>query len=59
MVDARLADGSRVNAIIPPLAIDGASLSIRRFGVELLSMDSLIKLGSVTQEVAHGAFCNR
>jgi len=52
MVDARLADGSRVNAIIPPLAIDGASLSIRRFGVELLSMDSLIKLGSVTEEVA-------
>jgi len=52
MVDARLADGSRVNAIIPPLAIDGAMLSIRRFGVELLSMDSLIKLGSVTEEVA-------
>ena len=52
MVDARLADGSRVNAIIPPLAIDGASLSIRRFGVELMSMDSLIKLGSVTEEVA-------
>jgi pilus assembly protein CpaF len=52
MVDARLADGSRVNAIIPPLAIDGASLSIRRFGVELLSMDSLIKLDSVTPEVA-------
>jgi len=52
MVDARLADGSRVNAIIPPLAIDGAILSIRRFGVELLSMDSLIKLGSVTEEVA-------
>lgn len=52
MVDARLADGSRVNAIIPPLAIDGAMLSIRRFGVELLSMDSLIKLDSVTEEVA-------
>ncbi len=52
MVDARLADGSRVNAIIPPLAIDGAILSIRRFGVELLSMDSLIKLESVTEEVA-------
>ncbi len=52
MVDARLADGSRVNAIIPPLAIDGAMLSIRRFGVELLSMDKLIELGTVTEEIA-------
>ncbi len=52
MVDARLADGSRVNAIIPPLAIDGAMLSIRRFGVELLSMDNMIELGTVTEEVA-------
>jgi len=52
MVDARLADGSRVNAIIPPLAIDGPMLSIRRFAVELLAMDDLIELGSVTAEVA-------
>jgi pilus assembly protein CpaF len=52
MVDARLADGSRVNAIIPPLAIDGASLSIRRFGVDLLSMDDLVRGGSLTEEVA-------
>ena len=52
MVDARLADGSRVNAIIPPLAIDGAMLSIRRFGVEFLSMDNMIELGTVTEEVA-------
>lgn len=52
MVDARLADGSRVNAIIPPLAIDGAMLSIRRFGVELLSMQNMIELGTVTEEVA-------
>jgi pilus assembly protein CpaF len=52
MVDARLADGSRVNAIIPPLAIDGATLSIRRFGVELLSMDNMIELDTVTPEVA-------
>jgi pilus assembly protein CpaF len=52
MVDARLADGSRVNAIIPPLAIDGAMLSIRRFGVDLLSMDNLIDLKTVTKEVA-------
>jgi pilus assembly protein CpaF len=52
MVDARLKDGSRVNAIIPPLAIDGPSVSIRRFAVELLSMDDLIALGSVSAEVA-------
>ena len=52
MVDARLADGSRVNVIIPPLALDGAVMSIRRFGAELLSMDSLIELGTVSAEVA-------
>ena len=52
IVDARLADGSRVNAIIPPLAIDGAMLSIRRFGVELLSMDHMLELETVTAEVA-------
>jgi len=52
MVDARLADGSRVNAIIPPLALDGAMLSIRRFGVDLLSMDNLIELQTLTPEVA-------
>jgi pilus assembly protein CpaF len=52
MVDARLKDGSRVNAIIPPLAIDGPSMSIRRFAVELLSMKDLIDLGTVTPEVA-------
>jgi len=52
MVDARLADGSRVNAIIPPLAIDGAMLSIRRFGVDLLAMDDLVNLKTLTKEVA-------
>jgi pilus assembly protein CpaF len=52
MVDARLKDGSRVNAIIPPLALDGPSLSIRRFAVELLSIDDLIRLGSLTQQMA-------
>ena len=52
MVDARLADGSRVNAVIPPLAIDGAMLSIRRFGVDLLTMDDLVEFGSVTKESA-------
>ena len=43
MVDARLADGSRVNAIIPPLAIDGSCLSIRRFGREPLNVDALLR----------------
>ncbi len=50
MVDARLPDGSRVNAIIPPLAIDGASLSIRRFAVEPLELNDLITLKSLTPE---------
>jgi pilus assembly protein CpaF len=52
MVDARLKDGSRVNAIIPPLALDGPMLSIRRFAVELLSVDDLIRLGTLTEPVA-------
>src|SRR5512139_318525 len=51
MVDARLADGSRVNAIIPPLAIDGPILSIRRFSVDPLEMEDLITLGTLTSEV--------
>ena len=42
MVDGRLADGSRVNAIIPPLALDGALVSIRRFGVQPLLVDDLV-----------------
>jgi pilus assembly protein CpaF len=48
MVDARLADGSRVNAIIPPLAIDGACLSIRRFGRVPLNVDSLLRNQTLT-----------
>jgi pilus assembly protein CpaF len=52
MVDARLKDGSRVNAIIPPLAIDGPMLSIRRFAVELLSAEDLIRLGTLDESVA-------
>jgi len=48
MVDARLADGSRVNAIIPPLAVDGPSLSIRRFGRDPLQADDLIRNNSLT-----------
>lgn len=52
LVDARLKDGSRVNAIIPPLAIDGPSLSIRRFAVDLLNADSLIQMGTITPGIA-------
>lgn len=52
MVDARLQDGSRVNAIIPPLAIDGPSMSIRRFAVELLGVQDLIDYGSLTPQIA-------
>ena len=48
MVDARLKDGSRVNAIIPPLAIDGPSMSIRRFTVEKLGAEDLVRVGSIT-----------
>ncbi len=53
MVDARLADGSRVNAIIPPLAIDGPILSIRRFAVNPLTMEDLIKYQTLTPEIAN------
>ncbi|MEY2721503.1 MAG: hypothetical protein RL597_948, partial [Pseudomonadota bacterium] len=51
MVDARLQDGSRVNAIIPPLAIDGPVLSIRRFGRDTLTMEDLIRLGSISPSI--------
>ncbi|HEY2905714.1 MAG TPA: CpaF family protein [Vicinamibacterales bacterium] len=49
MVDARLADGSRVNAIIPPLAVDGPLLSIRRFPAERLRADDLVTLRALTR----------
>ena len=49
MVDARLADGSRVNAIIPPLAVDGPCLSIRRFGHDRLTAEDLIQNHTLTQ----------
>jgi pilus assembly protein CpaF len=52
MVDARLSDGSRVNAIIPPLSLDGPVLSIRRFGAEPLRMASLIEKQALTKEMA-------
>jgi pilus assembly protein CpaF len=51
-VDARLPDGSRVNAIIPPCAIDGPSITIRKFGEDKLTVEDLISFGSVTAEMA-------
>ena len=57
MVDARLPDGSRVNAIIPPLALDGPLVSIRRFGVQPLTMSDLIKYNSVPEQVAEVLRC--
>ncbi len=52
MVDARLPDGSRVNAIIPPLAVDGAQLSIRRFPTRALGLDWLVQQGTLHAETA-------
>jgi pilus assembly protein CpaF len=52
MVDARLPDGSRVNAIIPPLALDGPSMSIRRFGANPLRLEDLLNYKAFTPEMA-------
>ena len=52
MVDARLRDGSRVNAIIPPLALDGPSVTIRKFSKEPLQVKDLVAFGSMTAEIA-------
>jgi pilus assembly protein CpaF len=52
MVDARLPDGSRVNAIIPPLAVDGSVLTIRKFSADPLTVDDLVAFGSMTRAVA-------
>ena len=51
MVDARVPDGSRLNAIIPPLALDGPSLTIRRFGSNPLTLEDLLKFGAFTPEM--------
>src|ERR671913_766309 len=51
MVDARLADGSRVNAIIPPLALDGPSISIRRFGTMPISAEALLERQSISPQM--------
>jgi len=62
--DARLADGSRVNVIAPPLAIDGAALTIRKFKKDKLSLDDLVNFGSISEngakllEVASACRCN-
>lgn len=52
LVDARLADGSRVNAIIPPLAVNGPALTIRKFGRDPLTVTNLIAMGSLSPEMA-------
>lgn len=52
MVDARLPDGSRVNAVIPPLTLDGPAMSIRRFIKDKLSTDDLIRIGSMSESMA-------
>lgn len=51
-VDARLPDGSRVNAVIPPVAIDGPSITIRKFSQDKLGIDQLIEFGSITETMA-------
>ncbi len=51
MVDARLPDGSRLNAIIPPLALDGPSLTIRKFGAKPLRLEDLLRFGAFTPEM--------
>lgn len=52
MVDARLPDGSRVNAVVPPVALDGTSITIRKFAKDRLGVAELIKFGTLTQDVA-------
>ncbi|PKR77265.1 type II secretion system protein E [Halalkalibacillus sediminis] len=52
MVDARLPDGSRVNAIIPPLALNGPTITIRKFAVDPFTIDDLVSFGTLTQEMA-------
>lgn len=52
IVDARLEDGSRVNVVLPPIALDGAVMTIRKFPKEFFTMHRLIKMGSITREAA-------
>src|SRR5947209_5896533 len=52
MVDARMPDGSRINAVIPPLSLSGALLTIRKFGAERLNIEALVRLGTLSPETA-------
>ena len=52
IVDARLEDGSRVNVVLPPIALDGAVMTIRKFPKDFFTMDKLIQMNSITEEVA-------
>lgn len=52
IVDARLEDGSRVNVVLPPIALDGAVMTIRKFSREFFTIEKLIELGSITREAA-------
>jgi pilus assembly protein CpaF len=52
MVDARMPDGSRINAVIPPLSLSGALLTIRKFGAERMEIEALVRRGSLTPETA-------
>jgi pilus assembly protein CpaF len=52
MVDARLPDGSRVNAVVPPISLDGAAVTIRKFSTEPYTVQDLIRFGTVTEQVA-------
>jgi pilus assembly protein CpaF len=53
LVDARLTDGSRVNAVIPPLAVDGSSLTIRKFSKTPFTVSDLVGFGTMTEQMAH------
>ena len=52
LCDARLADGSRVNIIVPPLAIDGPAITIRKFSKKKITLDTMVKFGSISQQMA-------
>lgn len=53
IVDARLADGSRINIVLPPIALKGPCMTIRKFPEQVMTMEQLIQYGSITQEAAH------
>lgn len=52
IVDARLSDGARVNVVLPPVALDGAVMTIRKFSKEFFTMDKLIQMGTITEEAS-------